>query len=300
MQELDLLRVAIAIIFFVYASVSDWRTRKVKDKTWVTLGTIALMILAMDLVLKDAPLIAFSLLLPIAFLFYDIFWDREKELNKPTGLLGVILYVAAFGWMVYIGYTIVTGSTEWTEEINGPFIAFFVMVLFEMLYMFDIIKGGADAKAVISIAILFPWYPAIASGLPMIVPGLEGVLTFFPFALSVLFIGAVVSIFLPLYFLMKNVRAREKISGRSFIGFKMPVNEVEKHFVWLIEWVDEGKPKFSARKPRESETLKSDLSALKALGMKEVWVTYKIPFIIPLTIAIIVVLILGNPLFALY
>lgn len=301
MQELDLLRSAIGVAFFAYASISDWRTRRVKDVTWIVLGSIALALICTDLLSADTiSWISISLLLPIAFVFYDIFWNREGGLNTATGVIAAALYIASFAWIGYIGYLVAVGECSWTREISGPFVAFAMIIVFELFYMLDIVRGGADAKALICLAILFPWYPEITTSLPLIVPQFQEILSIFTFSLSVLFVGALITAFMPLYFVIRNVRAGEKIGIRSFVGFTVPIHEVEEKRFWLIEWVEEGKPKFNARRPRDTETLKQDLAALGALGIRRVWVTYKIPFIIPLAIGMVFILIVGNPIFAIY
>jgi preflagellin peptidase FlaK len=297
-QEIDLARVAAVLIFFVFASISDWRTRKVGNITWIILGAIAFGLFWLDL--RNAPLISQSLLLPTLFLFIDIFWDRKKEIKTLTGSVGAILYVLSFSWVAYVAYSVLSGATEWNEDISGPMVAFAMVVVFELFYMLDVIKGGADAKAVICLAVLFPWYPDVVNGLPLINPTYAAIPDFFTFALSVLFVGALISLVTPFYFLARNIRSGKKISGRSFLGFTLPINKVEGQFVWLIEWVEDGRLRFSARKMRDSANIREDLAALRAMGKDEVWVTYKIPFIIPLAVGVAVVLVLGNPLFLLY
>jgi archaeal preflagellin peptidase FlaK len=298
-QELDLLRVVIAFSFLIYASVSDWRTRRVSNVIWMDLGIIALIILWMDMFQAGAPLIAQSILLPIAFLFADIFWEREKGLKSLAGILSAALYILSFAWIAFIGYSVQAGTAQWSD-VSAPFVAFFIVVIFEVFYMFDVIKGGADAKAGICLAILFPTYPQMLSGIPIITPSAEAMLTFFPVALSALFMGAIVSLTVPIYFLFKNMGKGEKVELRSLLSFDLPIDEVEKHPVWLVEWVDGGQVRSNYRKVRESETLKDDLAALRGIGREEVRVTYKIPFIIPLTVGLMEVLVIGNILFLVY
>jgi len=299
-EAIDLLRIVLVLGFFIYASVSDWRTRKVANFTWLLLGTIGLTLFLTDLMSRDAEAVALSALLPIAFVFYDIFWDRESGLKSASGIAASIAYGASFIWIGYILFTIVNGDIEWSAEVSGPVVAFFMIILFELFYMLDVIKGGADAKAVICLAILFPWYPALFSGVPMITPNLDGIDTLFSFPLSVLFVAAVISVLTPIYYIYRNLKSGTPISGRALVGFRLPVDDVENRFVWLMEWMDGERRRFSARKPRDSAMLKKDLEALRDAGIEEVWVTYKIPFIIPMTAAIVIVLLLGNPLFALY
>jgi len=299
-EEIDLLRVLFALVFFVFASASDWKTRKVSDIVWIILGSLALLTLWIDLLIAKAPGIAHLILLPIAFVFFDIFWDRDSGISTVKGKIAGLFYFLSFGFIIYVFYSLIRGSIEWSEELGGPLFAFVMIVFFEIFYILDVIKGGADAKAMICLAVLFPWYPEIAGRLPLIASDYEQLSTVFTFSLSVLFMAAMISIVIPIYFLFKNLVSRNEISARSLVGFKMSLDEVERHFVWLLEWVENERPQFSARKPRRSDTVKQDIAALKSLGKDEVWVTYKIPFIIPITISIVIILVLGNPLFLLY
>jgi len=298
-QELDLLRVVIAFSFLIYASVSDWRTRRVSNIVWIDLGIMALILFWMEMFQAGAPLISQSILLPIAFLFADVFWERKNGLRSPAGMLSAALYILSFIWIAYIGYGVQVGAWTWSD-VSAPFVAFFLIIIFEVFYMFDVIKGGADAKALICVAMLFPAYPGLLDAIPMIMPTSDLVLTFFPVALSTLFMGAVVTLVVPIYFLIRNISKGEKIGIRTFLAFTLPLDEVEKHPVWLVERVEEGRVKFSYRKVRESETLEADLAALREIGLEEAWVTYKIPFIIPLTIGLLEVLVIGNLLFLVY
>ena len=301
-QELDVIKILLALAFFIHASRSDWKTRRVNDVVWIALGSIAFIVLIIELMIRDATLLESTLLLPLAFIFYDIFWDREHGWRTRTGALALFLYTLSFVWVILV----VASSPISSYGLYVPpnmvalVMIFVLIIMFELFYILDVIKGGADAKAIICLAILFPWYPEIADSLPLISPSIESMRTYFPFALSALFVAALMSLFIPLYFLFKNISAGNKISLRSFVGFTIPIAEVDKRFVWLMEWVEGGKLEFSARKFRSSETLSADLAALQALGLKEVWVTFKIPFIIPMTVAVLFVLIIGNPLFALY
>jgi len=298
-QELDLIRIAVAFPFLIYASMADWRTRRVRNIVWADLGIIALFLLWVDSYMANAPLLAQSVLLPIAFFFADIFWQKKGGLWSKAGMTSAALYIASFIWIAYIGYLVQIGGLYWSQ-VSAPFVAFFLIIIFEIFYMFDVIKGGADAKAVICLAILLPTYPQIIDGIPLISPGFDLVLTFFPVALSTLFMGAVISLCLPIYYYLKNSGRGERAEWRTFLSMDMPIDEVEKHHVWLVEWVEDGKIKANYRKVRDSETLKADLAALKERGLKKARITYKIPFIIPLTIGLAEVLTIGNLLFLAY
>lgn len=300
MQEyLDLVRVLLAISIFSFASVSDWRTRRVNDAAWIILGSLAILLLWIDLLDENSSLLAHSILLPIAFIFFDVFWDKEK-LPRSLKFASPILYLVSFIWIAYIGYTLYIGESQWDSPIRGPFLAFIMILVFELFYISDVIKGGADAKGVICLAILFPSYPVFSNVIPLISTQIEIAQTLFNFSISALFLAAIISLLVPVYFLFRNLKSKDRLSTRSFIGFKLPIDEVEKHPVWLIEWIENGKLIFRARKPRDSATLEDDLEALRSIGRESVWVTYKIPFIMLLFSAIIIIVIIGNPFFLLF
>jgi preflagellin peptidase FlaK len=58
----------------------------------------------------------------------------------------------------------------------------------------------------------------------------------------------------------------------------------------------EGKRKFIAF-PIKDEEIEKELEKFRASGISKIWVTPKIPFIVPITLGIILTVIMGNLLF---
>ncbi|MEM3738620.1 MAG: A24 family peptidase C-terminal domain-containing protein, partial [Thermoplasmata archaeon] len=124
--------------------------------------------------------------------------------------------------------------------------------------------------------------------------------TMFPFALTVLLNAVFWFIFYPLVlFLYNAVKGNAKIP-HAFFGYKMPVCDVKKKFVWLMEHPVNGKivTKYTPDKD-EDENIAVEVAELERLGRKEVWVTPQIPFIIPITAGLFISVILGNVFFLL-
>ena len=118
----------------------------------------------------------------------------------------------------------------------------------------------------------------------------------FPFAFTVLINAAVISLFFIIGQLIYNVSKHDLQFPHALLGYKLPIKQVPTKFVWLMELYRNGKRKLIAF-PSSDINLEQELKLLKNAGAKTVWVTPKIPFIIPLTIALVLTVIVGNIIF---
>jgi preflagellin peptidase FlaK len=165
------------------------------------------------------------------------------------------------------------------------------------------LHGGADTKAMMAIAILVPFYPTFM-GLPLLktsfdLPSSITLQLVFPYALIILFNAVIISVFIPLGFAIFNSIKRHFKFPHMFLGYKMetyPKNS--KKFVWLMERVEEGKL-YSVLRPSKMDDLdlKAELMKLREHGVKKVWVTPQIPFMITLTIGYVFAFLVGNIIF---
>lgn len=121
----------------------------------------------------------------------------------------------------------------------------------------------------------------------------------FPFCFVILITAAVVVALLPLGFLAKNLASRDLQFPLAFLGYRMEGAEIGKSHVWLMERIQDGKHITSTR-TRRDEDLGKDVDALSKAGYKRIWVTPKIPFIVPMTASIILSAVIGNWLFYLF
>ena len=200
------------------------------------------------------------------------------------------LYAAGFailGWMTYRYH-----SDLYFWQLMIVPIMFLVLIL---LYQFDVIKGGADAKALIALAIMFPTYPQIGP-LPLIAIPFETAQFVLPFPLLVLFNAAVLTLSVPVALLALNIARRQFRFPAMAFGYVMPVAEARTRYVWPMERVENGERKFSVF-PGPSEDTAADLDRLAELGAQEVWVTPKVPFLIPITASLAFSVVVGNIIF---
>lgn len=230
--NLDLLRLAVGTLLLAYASVLDIRTRRVPNRTWIVGGSVALILLVLDLA-----------------------WTKRVEWLDV--LLAALFIAFAYG-----------------------------------LWFFHLLAGGADAKALMTLAILVPIpieLQVAGSDLPLWGSLLPGVLVVF--ANSLLAFVA-----LPFFFFLGNALLGHFRLPAMFLGYPMPIDRVRKSFVWLAERVDdEGHFRqliWGSRLTRDEQ--EEQLGRLANAGRKRVWVTPKIPYMVPLLAGFVAAFTLGD------
>jgi preflagellin peptidase FlaK len=169
----------------------------------------------------------------------------------------------------------------------------FVLIFF--MYQFNIIKGGADAKALMAIALLIPRYPIIGP-FPLIHLTTDLAQYILPFAILVLFNAALLTLIVPLVMLFYNLTKRDVKFPAMLFGYTMDLPEARKRFVWPMEYVKDGVIKTSAFVKSDDST-EEQLNQLEAAGRTRIWVTPKIPFLIPITASLLFSSIVGNIIF---
>ncbi|MEM4257580.1 MAG: A24 family peptidase C-terminal domain-containing protein [Candidatus Thermoplasmatota archaeon] len=171
------------------------------------------------------------------------------------------------------------------------FIPLFIGLMY-LLFQLRVIFGGADAKAFMALAILVPIQPVIASfpildSGPITMPG-----SWIIFSNSVLLF-----LIIPISLLIYNTIKRNLQFPYCLLGYQTSVERARQTFVWPLEKIVDGKRKFSY-KPQE-EDIEEHLKKFDEQGIKTLWVTPKIPFMIPMLAGFITTFILGDLLSAL-
>jgi preflagellin peptidase FlaK len=166
----------------------------------------------------------------------------------------------------------------------------FVVLLSYFLYRINA-YGGADAKALMCLAVLFPFYPDL--GLFPIVNTGFGIFAFSVLANSVIFAPLLMLALLVRNLLVEGFLGFFRTPLYYIAGYRIPVEKIRFHN--LFEFLDErGRLKRVRRAVEPSEEI---ISRLKESGLKSVWVTPALPFIIFITFGYSVALILGDVFF---
>ena len=178
-----------------------------------------------------------------------------------------------------------------TVGFKNPYHLIFIPIMIGLVYVLfqmRIIFGGADAKALMAIAILVPLEPTIAK-----FPIWKG--SFMPFSWSIFQNSLIIFLLIPLSLLLFNIIKRNIKFPYAFLGYKMSVDKANKKFVWPLERIIDGKRKFSYL-PSNFDN-KNEFKQFEIKGIKDVWVTPKIPFMIPLLAGFLCSFIFGDILF---
>jgi len=163
-----------------------------------------------------------------------------------------------------------------------------MIILIYVLFQLRLIFGGADAKALMAIAILLPLQPEIYN-LP-----LWGK-SFMPASWSVFSNSVILFLFIPIGMLIYNIAKKNIKLPYMLLGYKMDVKQAREKFVWPLEKIVEGKHKF-VYMPKDFD-IDEELDQFEKNNIKQVWVTPKIPFMIPLLAGFICVFIFGDILY---
>ena len=287
---LDVIRVIAGIIFLGYASCTDLKTRKVDDKVWIIMGFIGFLILIGQFCSENRNPVYYITFIPIMLLFLSFFLETSEKTELRKGKINKRIWVglccggiAVFICLLYKLW----GDFFFLHLLTIPLIMLFAFLLYNLRLLF----GGADAKALITIALLTPFYPAWTPFLGYFI--VKGA---WPFPLIVLTNAVVLSLIIPIIFLFYNTARKDFHFPLSFLGYKMDIDSIWKKFVWPLEKVKNGKI-VKVFFPKKDENVEEDVRKLKEMGAKRIWVTSKIPFMLPLFAGFITSFLVGDIMF---
>ena len=235
--------------------------------------------------------------IPVLITFFIVFMEGElfpeRMSRAANGGLSAVLLVIALLVLWYQGKVLEFSGT-WIRSIHIPL----MIGLAYLFYIVNLIHGGADAKALMGLAVLVPFYPVI-EGFPFI-ENLDAMTLVFPFTFVILLNSAIMTLLVPLGFAVFN-GARGDVDKVMFFGYKLELKEVSKRFVWLMEKVEDGEvvSYLFPRKGTDKKDLKKDIRALRKAGLKRAWVTPKIPFMVPMFFGYLISFFVGNLIFGL-
>ncbi len=256
-------------------------------------------------------------------LLYAI-WLDLKYRRVPNW---VWLATAAVG-LVFIAVDIAAGSPAWVWFAWIPV----VIVVTYALWWFRLLFGGADAKCVMAFAILVPYPPALMAGDGGLWPHLPA---FMPTAATMLFNAVLFTLVIPISYAVMNAARGNLHPAAMFLGRRVPLASVYDDPVWVMDWVDvapenepeEEEPSLDemeddpvldrdqlpalAENELDGATIRlhymptragdyvRNLARLEAMGVTEVWVTPKVPFMVPLMLGYVGAFVIGDVLVSL-
>ncbi len=239
-----------------------------------------------------------KLVICISFLLYSCHTDLRTR-TVPNELWGVV-FVAALPLVIADALIKGTGYVFYTI-ISVTCVYLFVYILFRLGAF-----GGADAKALIALAFIFPVFPDIevfGYALPITgAPPLD------IFAFSTLANAVLLAVVVPLGILLYNLctlTLREILEKPWYlvVGYKCRISDLKNKHIKLIEdhVCENGAVMAEFRRTGVviDDSVLNQLVSFKSRGLigTRVWVTPGLPFMIPITAGFITAVVFGDLIF---
>jgi len=153
------------------------------------------------------------------------------------------------------------------------------------MYCTGILRGGADAKALMSITLVFPFFPETAAIAPVFPAGY----VFCP-SFCVLVMALLLVLVSAIPVVLRNLKNGNGLTVSTIVDLQ----DARDSFVWPIEDVKDGR--IIGIAPSDDPAI---YERLRNAGFDKVKVTWKIPFLIPILAAFVITMTVGSPLFLL-
>lgn len=280
---LDLARLFVGLTVLSFAAFTDWRWRRAPNVLWAIAVSGGALILAVQAAFDPAPLAArwpYLLALPtLLLLLTDATWaDAVAALAAVVGAAAVIVVARASPESM---------TQAWPYLLTIPI---FGAAIYALWY-FGLIAGGADAKALLAYSVLLPFPLSLAEGIPLWASR-------FPASIVLLENSLVLFLAVPLGLAAWNLAHGDSRFPQLFVGVKRRAADVQRGHSWPMETVDaEGKRRMRLFASRMSDSdIEETFARVQALGEERVWVSPKVPFLVPMLGALVVTFLVGDVL----
>ncbi len=281
-----------------YAAVSDLRSREVTDHLWQVLG-VAGLVFGLVAFAPAGP-VPFALWLLVAVFVVQHVFPWDDALRGPAAR-----FAPWIEGVTYLAVLLLTGAAVVSYGIGASAVPVAILavlasvLLARALFELGVLYGGADAKALMVTGLVVPLF---AVPLLLAPPSTATLLSFLPFSITVLTNAAFFSIFVPLAIAVRNVRRGEFTLRRGFTGYTMAVADLPRRFVWVRDPLS-GHDSLAddAETSEEDARRRTEIArALAAEGIRRVWVTPQIPFLVVMAAGGFAGLLAGNLLLDLF
>ncbi len=310
-------RVGVLLLGLGWAAWMDHKDRRVPNEHWIVWAKPAIFIWALDLMVQGADwTIYLTAAAVVAYASVSVFgrptlgdalrgsWmDRSFLLWYMAGAIGVIAGALKYQSTSPVDVLLNDGDPLgmlWWRTVS----VMAVVLLIDVAWRLRLLHGGADAKALMWVSLLFPGWAAVP--LPMNGMG-EEALVALPVSIALLIWGGLAFLFIPFFMLALNFkRGSVRRLGDLRLAWHasmMSIDDVAQRHVWLLTATmqlptGERHVVHSTRAPRKTPTveeLNTHLAELRELGVDEVWVSHKMPLLVFLFPAVLPLVLFGDP-----
>ena len=319
-----LLRLTILLLCMGGAAAMDYWTRRVPNDWWIRWGVAIVFLLCIEMMLLGAD---FALILTGLGI---VAWASISVIGTPSisdmkngsyldwgvsfwylfGIIGLVCSILLHGenalWILgfYADPPLfsIKDATNLELAVNHAqmlldLFGLLIMIGFvELAWRMRLLHGGADAKALMIVAIALPWWPGF---------DVLGVASMIPPMVSVLVWSAIGFLFLPIKTLFTNISNGVKSPiNMIWHSEKWPFDKIIGKQVWILSEVIDGtngEKQISVRmRPRRiqenADSIAAKIEELSQMGETEAWITKKHPFLIYVFPSIPLTIILGDPI----
>ena len=317
-QILGWSRISVLLLGMGWAAWMDHKERRVKNEHWLVWVKPALFLWALDLMNQGADwTIYLTASAAVAYAsgavngrptFSDFRAGSRLDqtvvcwyMASLCGLIfGAIEYQSVNPIDVLLGNETGLGALWWSTFAVLPLI-----IMIDIAWRLRMLHGGADAKALMWVAILVPSWTTMPLSYSS---ATTDALFALPPVFSLLMWGGFTFLAIPFILLFLNIsRGHVRSLGDLMLAWhasQLPRDRVAERHVWLLTTLIE-KPdgsmevyhrKRAPRRTPSDEELSTALSELEAAGVRQVWVSQKLPLLVFLFPAILPMILLGDPM----
>jgi len=310
-------RTAVLFIGMGIAAWMDHRNRRVPNDHWLTWSKPAIFLWALDLMNQGADwTIYLTASAVVAYASTSVLGRATlRDARNGSGLDRVVLV-----WYAVSAVGVVAGALK--HQGTGPVDVLLndgdalgilwwktlgvagVIAVVDLAWRWRLLHGGADAKALMWVALLFPSWSTVP--MPLSTVTAEAVVVL-PVALALLMWGGLAFFVIPLLLLANNLRRghlRQWSDLRlAWHATRIPLADVMHRHVWMLTTtmvMPDGRTEVvhTARAPRRTPTpdeVAQSVASLEALGVTSVWVSMKMPLLVFLWPAVLPLVLVGEP-----
>jgi hypothetical protein len=314
-QVLGWSRVGVLLLGMGWAAWMDHKERRVSNSHWMIWVKPAIFIWCLELLAREADWTIFLTASAV------VAYASVAVIGRPTikdVLSGNRLDIIVSMWYLVSIVGIIVGMTKYGDvdllnlllgEESGMAELYWttlsglvVIFVIDFGWRLRLIHGGADAKALMWVAILVPNW----STMPVVLDYGSEISLRLPPAISLLMWGGISFLLIPILLIGKNITQGNVKSVSDLRMFwhstVMPIDKVQHSHVWLLTSMiempnGELKAYHKTRAPRRTpsdEQLAIQIEELKTNNIEEVWVSYKLPLLVFLFPVILPMAICGD------
>ena len=287
-----MLRFLIGFVMLSYGSWSDLKTRRVSNLVWIYGGIFGslLLIYEVNLIWEDFGIYIWALLFATFTLFFNSFVD-EYVLDKNQAMLWRSSQYIAILCSIYFFFSfdsndISKNNYQLIDLISIPLL----MILMYIWFYFGPTIGGADVKAIMAISLITPFSFSF-TGESLAAFDTRG----FPYPFVIFMNSLLLYLLIPFSLAFYNVAKGNLESPffQIFFGTKMELSKARESFVWPMQQVIGEKVLMGAFVTHKLDSDK-EWEKLENMGIKNPWITFKVPYIIPLALSFIITAFYGD------